>query len=36
MWQEKDRIIFTTSVKETGKVCINNAYVLINQGGAKL
>lgn len=36
MWQEKDRVIFTTSVKETGKVCINNAYVLINQGGAKL
>jgi acyl dehydratase len=36
MWQEKDRIIFTTTVKETGKVCINNSYVLINQGGAKL
>ena len=35
MWKEKDRIIFTTTVKETGKVCINNAYVLINQG-AKL
>lgn len=35
MWKEKDRIIFTTSVKETGKVCINNAYVLINTG-AKL
>jgi len=35
MWREKDRIIFTTTIKETGKVCINNSYVLINTG-AKL
>jgi len=35
MWREKDRIIFTTTVKETGKVCINNSYVLVN-AGAKL
>lgn len=35
MWREKDRVIFTTTVKETGKVCINNSYVLVN-AGAKL
>jgi hypothetical protein len=35
MWKEADRIIFTTTVKETGKVSINNAYVLIKEG-AKL
>ena len=36
MWREKDRIIFTTTVKETNKVCINNAYVLVNTQGPKL
>jgi 3-hydroxyacyl-CoA dehydrogenase/3a,7a,12a-trihydroxy-5b-cholest-24-enoyl-CoA hydratase len=35
MWKEKNRIVFTTTVKETNKVCINNAYLLINDG-AKL
>jgi acyl dehydratase len=35
MWKEGQRVIFTTSVKETGKVCINNAYVMIKDG-AKL
>lgn len=35
MWKEADRIIFTTTSVESGKVCINNAYVLINTG-AKL
>jgi 3-hydroxyacyl-CoA dehydrogenase/3a,7a,12a-trihydroxy-5b-cholest-24-enoyl-CoA hydratase len=33
MWREGDRIIFTSTVKETGKVCINNAYLLVNTAG---
>ncbi|KAH9259471.1 hypothetical protein BASA81_002514 [Batrachochytrium salamandrivorans] len=36
MWKEADRIIFTTSSVESGKVCVNNAYVLINNTEAKL
>jgi len=28
MWVEGPRVVFTTTVKETGKVAINNAYVL--------
>lgn len=35
MWKEGDKVIFTSTVKETGKVCINNAYVQI-KAGAKL
>ena len=27
MWKEGNRVYFTTSVKETGKVVINNSYM---------
>jgi len=36
MWQEGSRIVFNSKVKETGKVVVNNAYVEITGGKAKL
>jgi len=38
MWKDSDsKIIFQTKVKETGKVAVSNAYVLLNNAGkAKL
>jgi 3-hydroxymyristoyl/3-hydroxydecanoyl-(acyl carrier protein) dehydratase len=37
MWKESSRIIFNTYVKESGKVCVSNAYVdLVAGAGAKL
>ena len=30
MWKEGDKVILTTSVKSTGTVVINNAYVLLH------
>lgn len=35
-WKEADKIIFQVKVKETGKVCVNNAYVKLGQPSAKL
>lgn len=29
MWKEGDKVILQSKVKETGKVCINNAYVML-------
>eukprot|EP00755_Sulcionema_specki_P002232 Sspe_Gene.3394::Locus_1113_Transcript_1_1_Confidence_1.000_Length_1112::g.3394::m.3394/K12405/HSD17B4; 3-hydroxyacyl-CoA dehydrogenase / 3a,7a,12a-trihydroxy-5b-cholest-24-enoyl-CoA hydratase / enoyl-CoA hydratase 2 len=39
MWQESpEKIIFQTRIKETGEVCVNNAYMLLHPAspGAKL
>jgi 3-hydroxyacyl-CoA dehydrogenase/3a,7a,12a-trihydroxy-5b-cholest-24-enoyl-CoA hydratase len=36
MWQEGNRVIFTTEVKETGKIVISNAFVEMHDAGAKL
>lgn len=30
MWKDGDKIIFQTKSKDTGDVCINNAYVMMN------
>lgn len=30
MWKDGDKVVLQTKVKETGQVCINNAYVLLN------
>jgi len=30
MWKEGSKVVFVGKVKETGKVCISNAYVLLN------
>ena len=32
MWKEGNRVIFTTAVKETGKVCLSNAYLELAAG----
>lgn len=34
MWKEGNKVILQSKVKETGKVCINNAYVMLE--GSKL
>lgn len=34
MWREGDKVIFQSRVKETGKVCINNAYMVLNPQAA--
>lgn len=36
MWKESNRVVFTTEVKETGKVVISNAFVELHDAGAKL
>lgn len=32
MWKEGNRVIFTTAVKETGKVCLSNSYMELAAG----
>eukprot|EP00747_Dinoflagellata_sp_TGD_P169933 gnl/TRDRNA2_/TRDRNA2_200195_c0_seq1.p1 gnl/TRDRNA2_/TRDRNA2_200195_c0~~gnl/TRDRNA2_/TRDRNA2_200195_c0_seq1.p1 ORF type:complete len:321 (+),score=60.19 gnl/TRDRNA2_/TRDRNA2_200195_c0_seq1:72-1034(+) len=36
MWREGNRVIFTTEVKETGKICVSNAYFEMSSGASKL
>jgi hypothetical protein len=31
MWRAPLQVIFVGKVKETGKVCLNNAYVLLHE-----